>query len=90
MIIEEIFKLYDSGQLRGKIVKMTYNGATHLVGNFTDRGGIRRFCRDIFQKGAPPVRGNECKITDCLTDYLYGLLMSIRAKSFVDKNLFAL
>ncbi len=87
-IIEEIFKLYDSGQLNGKTVEMSYNGATHLVYNFTDCGGIKKLYRHIFPSGRPAVHDNECQITGCLTDYLYTLLTAIKSRSFVDNNLF--
>lgn len=85
MIIEEIFELYDSGQLRGKIVKMTYNRATHLVYDFTDFGGIKKFRRNILNTN---VANNECSITDFMTDYLSTLLAAIKSQSFVDNNLF--
>ena len=85
MIIEEIFKLYDSGQLRGKIVKMTYSHRTHLLYDFTDFGGIKKFRRNILNTN---VANNECQITGCMTDYLYTLLTAIKSRSFVDNNLF--
>lgn len=87
-IIEEIFKLYDSGHLFGKAFKISYNGATHLVYNFTDFGGVRKFSRNILKCGLPYVRNQECQVTGMMTDYLQVLLQCIKSKSFVDLNLF--
>lgn len=87
-IIEEIFKFYDSGLLRGKTVKMTYNGKTHMVFDFFS-GEVKGFSRTIFSPEKPPCRDNNRDATGFLADYLFTLLQAIKANSFLDKNLFA-
>ena len=87
-IIKKFIKLYDSGQLRGKTVKTTYNGATHLLYNFTCHGETRVFSRNILTPGRPTVHQDVCEVGCCLNSYIAAILLAIDTKSFVDNNLF--